>query len=286
MFKLIFAALFVVIANSANALPVFSKGQQPLNFRIELPDPDVASNYNFEGIVRLNNCSGSIVRFENSQDTDAAMVLTNGHCLDWEEFLQPGQVVVNRPEVRKFVVYDSQAKGIGTVISNTIIYATMTKTDLALYKLKQSFAEIKRKYRVRPYTLSADHPKAGTSIDIISGYWSTGYSCAIDRFIPKLQEENYTWEDAIRYTPGCDTIHGTSGSPIIMQGTRNIIGIHNTKNDDGEKCTMNNPCEIDETGNITWAKDLHYGEQIFWIYSCLDKNHKLDLNLPNCQLYH
>ena len=68
----------------------------------------------------------------------------------------------------------------------------------------------------------------------------------IDKFIFMVKEANWTFKDSIRYTDGCDTIGGTSGSPIIEAGTRTVIGVNNSANESGRKCTMNNPCEISE----------------------------------------
>ena len=54
--------------------------------------------YDFEGIVKLSNCSGSLVQFSGQPDTAKAVVMTNGHCIQKPGgFLEPGEVWVNRP---------------------------------------------------------------------------------------------------------------------------------------------------------------------------------------------
>ena len=91
--------------------------------------------------------------------------------------------------------------------------------------------------------------------------------------------------NSIRYTqPGCETIGGTSGSPIVLAGTDQTIGINNTGNEDGEKCTMNNPCEIDRDGKMTADRGASYGQNVALIYSCLDSQLRLDLSLKTCRL--
>ena len=60
-------------------------------------------------------------------------------------------------------------------------------------------------------------PTEGTLIDIVSGYWERGYSCGVDGFVAKLKEADWLFTDSVRYTDGCDTIGGTSGSPIIEE---------------------------------------------------------------------
>jgi hypothetical protein len=79
-------------------------------------------------------------------------------------------------------------------------------------------------------------------------------------------------------------IGGTSGSPIIARGTRTVIGINNTGNEDGLRCEENNPCEIDEKGNVFYQRGQNYGQQTYWIYSCLTPNFDIDLNKPGCLL--
>jgi hypothetical protein len=93
-------------------------------------------------------------------------------------------------------------------------------------------------------------------------------------------------QQSIKYTePGCLVIGGTSGSPIIETGTRTVIGVNNTGNEDGLSCRMNNPCEVDKQGNISYQKGWSYGQQTYWVYSCRNSTTgELDLNLPGCKL--
>lgn len=260
-----------------------------------LPTPDMTealypenfgATYDFEGIVGLSNCSGSIVQLENSRETDAAMILTNGHCLE-NGFTQPGQFIISKPSSRTFRVLNSAATTIGQVNANLIIYSTMTATDMTLYRLKETYKEIKDRFNVRPLTLSSQHPEVGTGMEVISGYWKKGYSCTVEKFVDQLKEDKWTMVDSIRYSrPGCETIGGTSGSPIIQAGTRIVIGVNNTGNEDGQRCTMNNPCELDSAGNISATKGYSYGQQTYWVYSCLNKENQFDFNQAGCKLPH
>lgn len=248
----------------------------PLNFTAE---------YNFEGIIALSNCSGALIRLENSRETDFAMIMTNGHCLEGG-MPQAGEVIYGRASKRTFRLYDASNRMVdGRLIATQIIYSTMTKTDLTLYKLNETYADIQAKYNVRPLTLSSQRPQLSDSVEVISGYWNRGYSCQIEAFIPTLKEDNWIMKDAIRFSrPGCNTIGGTSGSPILLAGTRTVIGVNNTGNDGGHKCRMNNPCEIDEAGNINAYRGYAYGQQTYWVYSCLNSLNELDLAKPGCLL--
>jgi V8-like Glu-specific endopeptidase len=282
MSKIIYSfVLSVFFSANAFALPL------PRTSRAQVKLPSTfTTGYNFEGIVALDDCSGSIVRLENSKDSDFAMVLTNGHCFEGG-FIDPGTWVLNQPSSRSFEVLDPQASSLGTVHATKVIYATMTKTDMTVYQLKETYADILSKFKTHPLTLSSQHPAAGQNIEIISGYWQRGYACQIEAFVNALKEGEWTWSDSIRYSrPGCEVIGGTSGSPVILAGSRTMVGINNTGNEDGKRCTDNNPCEVDKDGNITYTKGFNYAEETYWLYSCVNASNQIDMTTPGCVLPH
>lgn len=282
LFTLTFASL------SANALPLPKAGQKSPVFSPAKWDAEVAvdSSYNFEGIVALNNCSGAVVRLEKSQDTDLAYVFTNGHCFEGG-LIKTGAFIYHKPSTRRMNIMNPTSGVVASLNATEVVYGTMTNTDMAIYRLAVSYAEIKSKYGVSPLTLASNHPTNSTPIEIISGYWRRGYKCQVDGFVNQLKEEDWLWKDSIRYSrPGCETIGGTSGSPIIAAGTRTMIGINNTGNESGEQCTMNNPCEIDEKGSIRYEQGLSYGQQTYLVYTCLNDKYEIDVNVPGCLLNH
>ena len=238
--------------------------------------------YNFEGIVALNNCSGSLVRYTDSQNDDRALVLTNGHCVN---LLDPGQVIVDEPSSRRFQVLDNNSENLGSVRATKLLFATMTRTDLAIYELQETYADISDRYDTQPLTLADQKPEQGTAIEVVSGYWKRGYSCSIEKFVTELREGRWSMYDSVKYSiPGCEVIGGTSGSPIIQKGTRTVVAINNTGNEDGKKCLENNPCEVDEKENITWEKGWNYGQQTYWIYTCRSEQGNIELDQPGCLL--
>ena len=106
-------------------------------------------SYDFEGIVALSNCSGSIVRFDDSLDTDKGIILTNGHCV---KLIDPDVVIVDQSSRKSFTVLDSDANRIGRVYAEKLMYATMTKTDFALYQLRETYEEIREDFDVEAHT--------------------------------------------------------------------------------------------------------------------------------------
>jgi V8-like Glu-specific endopeptidase len=245
--------------------------------------PTPHATVDFTGIVALDDCSGSLVRTPNSAPTDPAMVLTNGHCIE-SGFLQPGQVIVDQSSQRTFTLLDPNANQLGTLQANDVMYSTMTDTDVTLYRLNTTYQAIQQQYGATPLTLATAPDAAGSAIDVVSGYWQKIYSCNIDGYVYKLEENGWTWQNSIRYTPSCNVVGGTSGSPVIDPATEQVVGINNTMNESGEQCTLDNPCEVDQNGNTTVHQGIGYAEETYLLDTCIDSGNVLDLNRSDCTL--
>ncbi|MGG2464545.1 S1 family peptidase [Streptomyces sp. RGM 3693] len=266
------AAALVTAATPAGAAPAHHK-----------PKPPQTKAVDFAGTVALDDCSGSIVKMPTSQPNDPALVMTNGHCLE-SGMPSAGQVIVDQPSTRSFTVLDKAAGDLGTIQATKVTYATMTDTDVTLYETGSTYAEIEQKYGIKPLELSTDHPTKGAGITVVSGYWKKTYTCSIDGFAPTLKEGDWTWKDSVRYTPECKVIGGTSGSPVVDNSTGKVTAINNTINENGERCTLNNPCEVDESGNVTVHNGIGYAQETYTIPKCFGTGNKLDLNAAGCTL--
>lgn len=246
-----------------------------------------APGFHFDGIVGMSNCSASFVRFKQSSENDLGMVLTNGHCTGGEfgRMMRPGEVYYN--QARRYSVYllDQNANRIATLRAEKIIYATMTNTDMALLQLNQTYREIKQATGVDALVLADHRSEPGLAIEIPSGYWKRTYTCQLEAFVPTLKEAQWTFKDSLRYSEsGCEVIGGTSGSPIVSASSGEVVAINNTGNESGQRCTMNNPCEVDEAGNVKVIPGRGYGQQIYWVYACLNAQGVFDLSVPTCTL--
>jgi len=246
------------------------------------PAPRLAAT-TLASTIALSNCSASLVRYPSSVSNDRAMMLTNGHCYEGG-FLGAGQVLQNRSSSRSGTLLNAGGRSLGTVRADRVLYATMTGTDVTLYRLTSTYATLSSRYGATALTISAAHPAAGASIDIPSSYWKRIWNCKIDAFVGTLREDQWTWHDSIRYDTNCDTIHGTSGSPIVDASSGQIVGINNTGNDDGEMCTLNNPCEVDANGTTHAYQGQSYGEQTYWFTTCLTSSRTIDLSVSGCLL--
>ncbi|MDG9716331.1 serine protease [Streptomyces sp. DH24] len=237
----------------------------------------------FAGSVSLSNCSGSLIRMPDSRDDDPALVMSNGHCLE-SGFPAPGEVVVDQASSRSFGLLDANGTRVATLRAARLAYATMTDTDVAVYRLTQTYAQIKAASGIAPLTLNDTRPAAGTAISVVSGYWKRIYRCSVDGFAHRLKEGDWTWKDSVRYTAACDTVGGTSGSPVVDEATGKVVAVNNTGNESGERCTVNNPCEVDESGTVTVREGINYAQQTYPIPACFGIGNKLDLGADGCVL--
>ncbi|SHI01643.1 S1 family peptidase [Streptomyces sp. 3214.6] len=238
---------------------------------------------NLAGTVALSNCSGSVIRFPNSLDTAPALVLSNGHCLS-TGFPQPGEVLVNQSSSRTFSLLNSAGSKVATLRASKLAYGTMTDTDVSIYQLTSTYAAIRSSYGISALTVQDTHPTAGTAITVASGYWKRLYNCNIDGFVYRLKEGDWTWKDSVRYTSACQTIGGTSGSPVIDQSTGKVVAVNNTGNEDGQRCTENNPCEVDASGNVVVREGINYAQEIYQIPACFTTGNQLNLSASGCVL--
>ncbi|GAA2987601.1 S1 family peptidase [Actinokineospora diospyrosa] len=243
--------------------------------------PASAAAYaDFTGIVALDNCSGSVVRPPAAVDSDPALVLTNGHCV---KLMGANEVIVNQASSRTFTLLGGSGQSLGTLRATKLAYATMKNTDAAFYQLSSTYAQIQQQYRSRALDLSASKPAQGTGIQVVSGYWKRIYTCAVDGFAYQLKEGSWTWKDSIRYTRPCNVIGGTSGSPIIDTAGK-VVGVNNTINESGGRCTMNNPCEVSQTGQITVRSGIGYAQETYDIVACIGAGNQFVLTRPGCTL--
>ncbi|MFJ6795121.1 serine protease [Streptomyces sp. NPDC091268] len=276
MNKPLVGAVFSLLLVGAAAAPSAASAPQG-------PATQTAVAVNFAGTVALSNCSGSVVRAPGSQPGDPALVLSNGHCLE-TGFPAAGEVIKDQPSSRSFSLLNASGSRVATLRASKVSYATMTDTDISIYQLTKTYAQIQSQYGISALTLNDTHPVQGSAIKVVSGYWKRTYSCNIDGFAYRLKEGDWTWKDSVRYTSSCNTIGGTSGSPVIDTTTGKVVAVNNTGNEDGGRCTENNPCEVDAAGNVTVRQGINYAQETYTIVPCIAPGNKIDLARPGCTL--
>ncbi|MFJ8314255.1 MULTISPECIES: trypsin-like serine protease [unclassified Streptomyces] len=235
-----------------------------------------------EGTIDLQDCVGSVVRTPASHPDDPALMLTNGHCVQGQR-PAPGAALIDQPASRDVPVADHEGYPRTTAHANRLVYATMTGTDIALYRLDTTYAQLQAK-GAKVFQLASTPVHVGDPLSM--AYPVRRLECTAEAVVPHLREGGYQMDNSIRYAAGsgCNPQHGYSGSPLLARDNTTIVGIHNTHNDDGQQCTDNNPCEVAADGTVTSTKGRNYGQQVNVITACLTKGSKLNLSSQDCTL--
>ncbi|MFE4049590.1 trypsin-like serine protease [Streptomyces sp. YIM B13518] len=237
---------------------------------------------NVEGAADLGNCVGSVISTPASRPQDPALLLTNGHCVQ-EQRPAPGTALVDRPADRAVPIADRQGYPQTTARAKRLVYATMTGTDIALYRLDKTYAQLKAE-GAKVFRLTSAPVRAGDPLTM--AYAGGRLQCTAEAVVTNLREGGYQQDDSIRYATSedCAPWHGTSGSALLAPDGTTVVGIHNTHNTAGEQCTDNNPCEVGPDGAVTSVQGRSYGQQVHLIAACLTEGSKLNLSHPGCTL--
>jgi hypothetical protein len=209
-------------------------------------------------------------------------VLSNGHC---HRFLRAREVLLDRPHRRAVTLLRPDGSERVTLRTRRLVYATMFKTDISLYRLGQTYRQLLQRYDVSPLTVAAGAPRSGSRLAVVSGYWRRTYRCHLDGYVHRLREGPWDWWRSLRYSDdGCPVTGGTSGSPVLHPGGRRVLGVNNTVNEDGRRCTRNNPCEVNRAGRISVHEGRGYGQQTWWLTTCVRADRSLDVTRAGCRL--
>lgn len=248
-----------------------------------------AQNGELNGMVNPGHCSGAMVRL--GENPGKVYVLTNGHC--WSRLLNQGLSTGNGRIVHynlqlanpqnSFVTAFDVNNGQQKVQVSRLVYATMDRTDIALFETVETEAALTAR-RIRVFRLSQSGAQPGDVARITSAYWNSSQTCLIERVVPTLQEGYWTFNDAFALDHDCYAKGGWSGSPVISAKTGEIIAILNTLNENGMACTMNNPCEVSAQGQTYFQKGNVYAQRTSDIHGCVTADGEFDLALPTCSL--
>ncbi len=265
---LVLCVLGVVLA--AVLAPVAASGARPEEGR-------------FAGTARLPRCSGAVVRWPSSLDTDPAVVLTNGHCVR-SPFLGAREVLVDKKRWTSIDLLDGRGQVAMSVRGVRLEYASMYRTDIAVLRLRETYAVLAAG-GVTPFALATRGPSRGDRIRIPSGYWNEQRACTTPGTAYRLHEREWDWWRSIRLPAldGCSIRGGYSGSPIVSRETGEVVGIANTGYVGGRRC-IDSACEEDRRGRVRMVRDMNYGQQTWWLLTCVGADRTLDLDLPGCRL--
>ncbi|WKN46549.1 trypsin-like serine protease [Nocardioides sp. Arc9.136] len=236
------------------------------------------------GSIAPSGCAASVVRVAASRGTDRAMVLTNGHCVDPRP--GPGSAVLDRPAHQHVNLLGPDSNPAARATTSRLLYATMTGTDVAVYRLRETYAQLRR-LGVPAHPLAVSGPAPGDELVMHAGSFQTTYSCVVGAVVPQVREAGWTQRDVVRYrtTRPCRAQAGLSGAPLIDPRSGQVVAVHNSHvAGGGRPCSEDNPCEVGRDGTITSVRGRGYAQQVTALTPCLVAGSAFDSDAPGCTL--
>lgn len=239
------------------------------------------------------SCTAFLWKPAGASPESKALALTNGHCvMPYSDRATTYDAWVNRPVesgwslILNYFVDTPEAHR--TITIQSIIYASMKATDLAILELNASWAELERD-GLKPLPQAQASAVADSSIRVVGA--PQGRIPRAEQFLREARcvEETrasvvewfWTWFDAHRNS--CADIHqGSSGSPVLnAQGE--VYAVLNTTSAGAisESCYLGNPCEMQETGAFLVA-NKNYALNVVDLPKCF-QNQTLSFG-PDCPL--
>ncbi len=254
--------------------------------------------YNGIGLIDLDHgvCTGFLITTGATQPNAPAYVVTNAHCQgSWGKLPNPHEILIDKPSKTHFVVnyfHDFKPARLSIPVRR-MVYGTMKNNDIAILELTKTQREL-TKAGITPLRISPKPAPPGEPL-LVVGIPSQGVrdalnflhaaTCQVGATV-HLKEDVYSWKRAIRHR--CSIIGGMSGSPMISRKTHQVIGIINTGvNDSAAKepqCSLNRPCEVSADGQRRTFAQENYGQLVYQIPTCFNRQGKFNLQQASCQL--
>ncbi|MFO1183350.1 MAG: trypsin-like peptidase domain-containing protein [Bauldia sp.] len=251
--------------------------------------PPAAANAKLE----VRSCSAALFRMEGMTLDQKALVLTAGHCInagrfknDLGTFPADGERFIDRPE-DAFIQVKSEAGAFKRYHTRRLVFATMTVSDLAVYELDASYADILAADKdVEVFILGTRPMVAGVAFGVPSANKQRSFDCVSEAIVPTLLDKPWRWNEVIRFRhqESCLFVGGASGSPVLYRDR--IVAVANDVFDPGTACAFGSPCEVDTDGKTTTAKPgQSYATQTYRLYDCYDAMKKaFDFTRASCTL--
>ena len=246
------------------------------------------------------DCSAVLIDTGRSE-TEKAYVLTNGHCSHIEiEYIGTKDVFINEETFFAFTAnfyFDSERKAV-SFKGNKLVYLTMSGTDIAIYELDHTIADLKSR-GFNFFKISKKIPKGNEKV--INVGMPMNHMPMNSMYIhyseckllghASIKENVWSWPESLRHN--CSAVGGMSGSPLIDIKTNEIIGLVNTVVEDEmmsePDCSMGKPCEIkldkiEKIEKISTHPEFNYAQRVDKLALCFKENGDFDLNLESCKL--
>jgi hypothetical protein len=100
-------------------------------------------------------------------------------------------------------------------------FASMDGTDVAIYRLRETYGELARRGIQHPFVVSDRTDDVGNNetLKVSSALHNTNYVCDVDKNKADVVEDSYHWPTSIKmkHSQSCNIIPGVSGSPLYRE---------------------------------------------------------------------
>ena len=245
-----------------------------------------------KGIARFDgasNCTGTFIQTSERADAPAYLI-TNGHCAQrWHaNDVYRDEPASDFTATFNYFVETNDAQI--PVQARVVVCSTMKGRDVAIVELEATIGDLIGQ-GVQPFAIADAAPTPAVAIRIF-GVPITGIA-AEEQYLRRedcsmtgqvdLLEFQWHFFDAFRNT--CrDVFGGSSGSPVLAEGSDAIFALINTTSIGGKyACALGVPCEVTETGTQL-RSSTSYATPIVGLSRCFDADGRFDLDTPNCPL--
>jgi hypothetical protein len=265
-------------ANAGGSAPmesvVYGKGTHDEAPLLDSTDPR-ARRFFATGQLRIGNgrCTATLISGANPPSSARALILTAGHCV---KVMQDNEIIVHGeadPATWSFQAayfHDNHVVPAYPVLR--VLYATMKNEDIAVLELSTTYSEFMSR-GITPLKLES-HAGAPGAIEIahipVNGVPNDQQFMRYSRCNAEDRQRIFEsfgvgsspwfWKQA---SPGdcAGVAGGTSGSPVVLDGTSKVIGIMNTMADPGfTGCGRGRPCELH---GVSYPPDSRKGISYF-----------------------
>lgn len=244
-----------------------------------------------------NVCTASYI--DTGNPDGPAYVLSNGHCNFFEHW---GFDPLRADEVRQnqtssyFVTFNHHADVAAVERPvfkiRKLTYITESQTDVALYEIDTTQAELRKK-GIRPLKISSVAPKKGDRATLIGipllnvdDDQKTLHASDCDLLeTVALKNGIYDAPKSVRHR--CASLPGFSGGPLVSSGEIILLNSHGSADDsrgDADCSYETRPCEVESGKKPVVREDLNYGQFVDGIAGCFGKDGKFDLSRNQCRL--
>lgn len=229
-------------------------------------------------------CSASLVRPTGVKHSRKALVLTSGRCVnagaftyEGASFLANGEKLKNLKKLTKFTT----ATGI-ELVSNKIIFATMTDLDIAIFEVEKTYVELEKMDLLPLEISSIERTPQKTELGYASLRQYQNNICNVVNDRIDVREGPWDWTSMVGLSGSeCRVaVRGVEGA-AVLDSSGKVVGVVGSKAGEENNCSVDNPCE--RNGSVGNSTQKVYATKTAFLSGCVN-NGEFTVKSSSCML--